>query len=67
MMEDIETQQKAPILALDKGYIKLIKNSKSYGWEIKGMEDLDEVKMVELVKKMEKINNEMLMHFGGVD
>jgi hypothetical protein len=40
-------------------YIKLLKNTKGYNWEIKQL-SLD-------IEELEKLNNEMITKFGGVE
>ena len=40
-------------------YIKLVKNTKGFGWEIKQL-SLD-------VEELEKLNNEMINRFGSIE
>jgi hypothetical protein len=47
-------------------YIKLIKNSKNYNWEIKGYEGLDESAMKTLIERIESFNAIMINKFGGL-
>jgi hypothetical protein len=47
-------------------YIKLIKNSKNYNWEIKGYEAMDKDGMIRLIEQIESFNAIMINKFGGL-
>jgi len=47
-------------------YIKLIKNSKNYNWEIKGYEGIDKEAMDKLIEQIESFNVTMINKFGGL-
>ena len=47
-------------------YIKLIKNSKNYNWEIKGYEGIDKDGMERLIEQIESFNAIMINKFGGL-
>ena len=47
-------------------YIKLIKNSKNYNWEIKGYEGIDKEAMEKLIAQIESFNAVMINKFGGL-
>ena len=61
----MELEKDVRSVVADKGYIKLIKNTKNYNWEIKGYEDLDVAVMKELIKKLNELNSELVKLYGN--
>jgi len=51
----------------DKGYIKLMKMTKNYNWEIKAYEEMDEKSFADLLKKLDELNNLMILKYGGIN
>jgi hypothetical protein len=56
--EEIQTLNELIDKSVSVAYIKLIKNTKGYNWEIKQL-SLD-------IQQLEKLNNELLTKFGDV-
>ena len=54
-----ETPQQIIVEGQSVAYVKLMKNSRGYSWEIKQL-SLD-------LEQLDKINNDMLNKFGGVE
>lgn len=49
----------------EKGYIKIMKMSKGYNWEIKAYEDMDEAKYNELIEKIKRVDSVINEKFSG--
>jgi len=60
----VEFEEKIQV-ANDKGYIKLIKNTKGYNHEIKVFDDCDEKKMLDLIEKLNRLNGVLLNYYGN--
>lgn len=58
-------EETTTIINENRFYVKLIKNSKNYNWEIKGYEGIDEAAMKLLIEKIDEFNAIMLNKFGG--
>jgi len=52
------------IINNDKAYIKIIKNTKGYNWEIKLFEDIDMEKIKDLQEKLKIVNQDMIKYYG---
>lgn len=52
------------IIQTEKGYIKLLKNTKNYNWEIKLYEGKDTEAFKKLIEDIETLNNIMLSKFS---
>lgn len=50
---------------VEKGYIKLTKNTKGYNWEFKLYEDCEESAYNELINKIKRINELLVESFGN--
>ena len=42
---------------VDKGYIKIYKNTRGFNWEIKAFEDMDTDSYKELINKVKELNS----------
>ena len=61
----VETAFNANEKAINEiGYIKIVKNTKGYNWEIKVYENMDIEKMRDLKSKLNILNTEMIEQYG---
>lgn len=67
MTEITDLESKNEIVRNDKGYIKLMKMTKNYNWEIKAYEDMNKASFEDLLKKLDELNNLMILKYGGIN